>query len=111
MTALARVPSLTKYDRAYNVALRGNLIACECPAFSFGKKKGEPCKHLKIYEAAIRAIERCFELGHQKGSTGEDNALCRQCLVALLAVAARKVRREFKKKEPRKPKRVPDEFD
>ena len=84
---LVRVPSLTRSGTSpYEIEQAGPHLICSCPAFTFGKREGKSCKHLRIYRAAARALVRCRE---QHG--GDGARICRQCLVTLLAAIAAKV--------------------
>lgn len=106
MRLLCRVPSLTTRGKSYAIRMTAQGPACDCPAFDHSPEpKG--CKHLPIYEAALRAVTRCHEAGHGCVISDRDVTptvrlegaaalgLCRQCVVDLLAAAAMKVRANF----------------
>lgn len=86
----ALVPSLTREGSHWLVAETGGATHCDCPPFNMGKTTGRPCKHMRLYETAKELMRRCGELHATGGDT-----LCGQCLVALLAVSARKVNRLY----------------
>ncbi len=87
---MARVPSLTSKGASYDIEQQDDVLTCSCPAFSYGKKKGD-CKHLRIYRSAAHLLERCAA---QHGG----DRMCMQCLVAMLAVATQKVKRDYRPK-------------
>lgn len=86
---MARLPSFERPGASYDIEEQGGVLTCTCPSYDFSKAKPKACKHLRVYHAATVAIERCRE---RHGVTALDHggALCRQCLVALLAATAAK---------------------
>ena len=89
---------MSKDGRGYDIELRGNgVLSCSCPAYPRAKAKGQPCKHLTVFNAAGVLMARCHERHKGSGET-----LCRQCLVSLMSATMRKVRRLYKPKPPRK---------
>lgn len=94
------VPSLTRAGESWRIERRADgTLSCSCPAHSFGRRKGEPCKHLGIVSRADDLIARC------SGLHGTGGVLCRQCLVSLLAVATRRVAKRYVLKPERRSKR------
>lgn len=85
------VPSLSASGTSWVVHREGEILACSCPAYDFSARSQKRCKHTDLVLAADRVIGRC-----QEAHGGADAALCRACLVGLLAVAARKVKAEVK---------------
>mgnify|MGYP006935471375 CR=1 FL=1 len=83
---VALVPSLSGQGAYYRIERQDGQLWCSCPAFSFGKNKGVSCKHVKVYEGALRAAQRCQSLHGRK-----DGGVCMQCLVSLVGRSARKV--------------------
>ena len=103
MKILARVPSLTRDGARWTIRQFADGPGCDCPSFEFSAEP-KTCKHLAIYEAARHAIERCLKAGHGADAERERShrgapALCEQCLVEVLAVAARRVSRRYVAKE------------
>ena len=100
---LGRVPSLTTPDTSYEIAFGRDGLSCSCPAFTYGKKKGKPCKHLDIWRAVQTAQERCAN-AHRGG--GEAPGICERCLIALIAAATGKVRKDYLPKQKRSKKEM-----
>lgn len=99
-TFVAHVPSLTRADAVpYVVTLVDGELHCDCPPFTMGPKKGQDCKHLRLYAAAVQLLQRCAELHGL-----HDEGLCKACLVGLLAASARKVNASYMKKDEAKAK-------
>lgn len=95
------VPSLSRGgDEAWCVAPGPDGFTCTCPPFTMGDRKGQPCKHIRLYERAVSLLTKCAATHGLR----PDGGLCKACLVALLAVTARKVRREYVPKAEAKAK-------
>lgn len=106
MTVVARVPSLTTPGKSYAVRRFPAGLTCDCPAFEAHAVDESTDKHIAIYRAAAHALKRCSDADHRAAvvDVGDDLAvsdvaLCRQCLVDLLAASATKVRRRYVAKE------------
>lgn len=89
-TFVARVPSLTNARLRYDVTLKDGELFCACPAFYSWRKRGEKCWHLRVWEAASRALDRCW---NDHGTP--DGFVCQACLLALLSKAAGVVKAEY----------------
>lgn len=96
---LARVPSLSDPTTLYDVTLYGGELFCECQAFFSWKKRGMKCWHLRIYESAERALDRCW---NEHGT--QDGLICRACLLALLAAMSSRVKEHYVDKDEAKEK-------
>lgn len=96
---LARVPSLSDPRTLYDVTLYGGETWCECQAFYAWKKRGMKCWHVRVYESAARALERCWNEHNT-----QDGFVCRACLLALLSAMAAKVKEHYVDKEEAKAK-------
>lgn len=86
------VPSLSDEGRTWAIRHHLDGPACDCPAFDYSREP-KTCKHLAIYLAALHAIDKC-----QNGCFRKDrdqNTICLSCIVRLLALATRKVRRGY----------------
>ena len=97
---IARVPSLSDPAVAYDLVLRKDgSIACGCPAFGSWKKRGLPCWHMRVYQSAEGAVERC------RKDHGRDGDICLVCLLRLLAQMAGVVKRKYVPRPPKKPRK------
>ena len=91
------VPSLSS-DSFHDVdSTSDGRLLCSCPRFQFGKRDTATCRHVEIIRAALHVSERCQELEHDTGS-----GVCLNCLIAYIAGAAKKVKRDYVKKPPKK---------
>ncbi len=98
---VGRVPSLSNPRTFYDITLRrsrfgtcNDELICSCQAFYAWKKRGLKCWHLRIFEAASKALDRCWEY---HGT--QDGFVCASCLIGVLAKAASVVKNEYVKKE------------
>lgn len=102
--AVVRVPSMRKVGLTYEVELDrdddARPVACDCPAFAVGKRRGQPCKHMRLYAFATTAVRRCQEKHNGDGH----ERLCLWCLIDLLAAVARK--RRSAPEDPRRKRRA-----
>jgi hypothetical protein len=96
---LARVPSLSDPKVLYDVTLYGGETWCECQAFYSWKKRGEKCWHIRVYESAARALDRCWN-DHDT----PDGFICQACLLALLSAMAGAVKTRYVDKAEAKEK-------
>lgn len=87
-----RVPSLTRADgKEWLVTIYPDRPwICSCPAFDNSKARPKTCKHIDLVKRAQRLEAWCAE---RHGTEG--GGVCSQCLVSLMAGAARKVRRNY----------------
>lgn len=90
---LGHVPSLTDPRTTYAIYEYNGAFSCECQAFASWQKRGLPCWHLRVWKAATGAMQRCEDVGHPAGAGRA--ALCRSCLLAVLAAMAGKVKRDY----------------
>lgn len=93
------VPSMTRAGPSWWVNRRGDAWVCECPAYHRARRTTGKCKHVELVEKAQHVLTRCADT---HGSDG-DHA-CYRCVVALMAISARKVRRDYvpKKQQQRR---------
>lgn len=94
---IARVPSLSDPKVLYDITLRrsrfgtaSDEMLCSCQAFYSWKKRGEKCWHLRVYESAARALDRCW---NEHGT--QDGFVCTACLLALLSKMASVVKQDY----------------
>ena len=103
-TLVARVPSLSEPGTAYAVTRRPDgTLACACPAYGAWRKRGQPCWHLRVWQSADVALERCRVAGHQE--VFAPRVLCQPCLLALLAAMAGAVKKRYVVKPEKKPRK------
>ena len=110
-----RVPSLSRADKAYRITadlmLPSKLLSstvidtsdmtCDCPAFDFSRARPKRCKHTEIATKAIEIMRRCVET-----HGGVDYGVCGDCLIALMATMARRVKKAYRPKPEKKGKRA-----
>lgn len=95
---VVKVPSFSKPGEWHSV-IGTEQRSCDCIRFDMSPRAAKSCRHTELVAKADDLLASCAK---QHGST--DDRLCRQCLVALLAASAWKVRRRFVPKPPKKPK-------
>ena len=95
------VPSLTAPGRHYEVVQQSGAMYCDCPRFAFTRDPATD-KHVALVAKADKLLALCAE-AH---GLSDPPRLCRQCLVTVLAIAARKVRRDYVTKAESKAKIV-----
>ena len=98
---VACVPSLSDPRVRYDITReRDGSLRCECQAFASWRKRGLPCWHLRVWQAASAALVRCETAGHgqhivERDASPDAAYLCERCLLALLAAMAAKVKTQF----------------
>lgn len=91
---VARVPSASHEGRRHAVRRFPSGLDCDCTAFSFSKTRR--CSHTRLVDAALAVADRCLDAGHVRDPLAVlAGTVCFQCVVDLLAVAARKVKRDY----------------
>jgi hypothetical protein len=103
---VAQVPSLSDPKVLYDITLRrgrrgtqSDELLCSCQAFYSWKKRGEKCWHLRVYESAARALDRCWTEHNTP-----DGFVCVACLTALLSAMAGVVKQRYVDKAEAKKK-------
>lgn len=96
-SSVVRVPSLSEPGVDYIVTRTtthtGDAMRCTCPAFP--RSEARRCKHTDIVRLADSMVAACATAQHHAAP----GALCRTCVVAVLARMAGKVKREFVPKQ------------
>lgn len=91
MRSTVSVPSLSKSTQSYAVTRDGESFECSCIRFMMSPHARKECNHVALVARADTLMSKCAE---RHGLT-EPPGLCRQCLVALLAISARHVKQNY----------------
>jgi hypothetical protein len=100
MRTTVKVPSLSKEGLAYPVTRDGDRIDCKCIRFEMSPQSAKFCTHTALVVRADTLLEKCAE---RHGLT-DPPSLCRQCVVALLAISSKRVKQLYMLKTEAKEK-------